>query len=359
LLAALLVPDNSAGDELAKARRSTKLAVDYDALLIVGFGGPERREDVIPFLENVTRGRNVPRERLLAVAEHYDHFGGRSPINDQVRELIAVLKPELAKRHIDLPIYWGNRNWHPFLADTLREMAAAGVRRAIGLVLAAYSSYSSCRQYQEDVALAQSAVGSGAPSVDKIRVFYNHPGFVAANVEHLRAALAEIPPARRDSAQVVFTAHSIPISMSRNCRYENQLREACRLVCEQLSIPESRYALAYQSRSGRPGDPWLEPDIGDHLTSLRAQGVNDVVVLPIGFLSDHVEVLYDLDVEAREKSRELGITMVRAATVGTHPAFVAMVAELIEERLNDSPRQAIGRDGPSHDICPVDCCPRT
>jgi ferrochelatase len=334
------------------------LAVDYDALLIVGFGGPERREDVMPFLENVTRGRNVPRERLLGVAEHYYHFAGKSPLNDQVRSLIAVLEPELKRRRIDLPIYWGNRNWHPFLADTLRQMTDAGVRRGLALVLAAYSSYSSCRQYLEDIARAQSAVETGAPSVDKIRVFYNHPGFIAANSDHLRAALAEIPPDRRESARVAFTAHSIPASMAQTCRYESQLREACRLVCERLAIPATRYGLAFQSRSGRPTDPWLEPDIGDYLSSLRSEGVRDVVVLPIGFLSDHLEVLYDLDFEARQKSRELGLTMVRAATVGTHPAFVAMLADLIQERLTDSPREAIGRDGPSHDVCSADCCPR-
>jgi protoporphyrin/coproporphyrin ferrochelatase len=334
------------------------LAVDYEALLIVGFGGPERREDVIPFLENVTRGRSVPRERLLAVARHYDHFGGKSPLNDQVRALIARLKPELAGRQIDLPIYWGNRNWHPFLADTLRQMADSGVRRALALVLAAYSSYSSCRQYLEDIARAQAAIGTSAPSVDKIRVFYNHPGFIAANADHLRAALAAIPADRRESAQIAFTAHSIPLSMARTCRYEEQLREACRLVCERLAIPDSRWALAYQSRSGRPADPWLEPDIADYLRSLRSRGTRDVVVLPIGFLSDHIEVLYDLDVEAQEKSRELGLTMVRAATVGTHPAFVAMLADLVQERLTGSPREAIGRDGPSHDVCPADCCPR-
>ncbi|HUE15956.1 MAG TPA: ferrochelatase [Planctomycetaceae bacterium] len=334
------------------------MAVDYDALLIVGFGGPERREDVMPFLENVTRGRNVPRERLLGVAEHYYHFGGKSPLNDQVRSLIAVLEPELKRRQIDLPIFWGNRNWHPFLADTLREMAAAGIRRGLALVLAAYSSYSSCRQYLEDIARAQSAVETAAPSVDKIRVFYNHPGFIAANLDNLRAALAEIPPDRRASAHVAFTAHSIPVSMARTCRYEAQLREACRLVCERLAIPASRYGLAFQSRSGRPADPWLEPDIGDYLSSLRSEGVRDVVVLPIGFLSDHLEVLYDLDLEAQQKSRELGLTMVRAATVGTHPAFVAMLADLIQERLTNSPREAIGREGPSHDICPPDCCPR-
>ncbi len=319
----------------------------YDALLIVGFGGPERREDVMPFLENVTRGRNVPRERLLGVAEHYDHFGGKSPLNDQVRALIAALQPELARRGVELPIYWGNRNWHPFLADTLRQMTEAGVKRAIGLVLAAYSSYSSCRQYLEDIARAQAAVGAGAPVVDKIRVFYNHPGFIAANVDHLKAALGEVPAHRRESAHVAFTAHSIPASMAANCHYEAQLQEACRLVCEPLGIPGDQYALVYQSRSGRPSDPWLGPDILEHLAGIRSMGVRDVVVLPIGFLSDHVEVLYDLDCEARDKSQELNINMVRAATVGTHPAFVAALADLVEEYLRS----------PQPVTCAADCCP--
>jgi len=336
---------------------SLDLAGNYDALLIVGFGGPERREDVMPFLENVTRGRNVPRERLMGVAEHYNHFGGKSPINDQVRALIAALEPELRGRRIDLPIYWGNRNWRPFLQDTLRQMADAGIRHTLGLVLAAYSSYSSCRQYREDIIRAQAAVETDAPSVDKIRVFYNHPGFITANADHLQQALAKLPTDRRELAHVVFTAHSIPVSMARNCRYEEQLREACRLVCERLGIPDTRYDLAFQSRSGRPGDPWLEPDICDHLGVLAARGVRDIVVHPIGFLSDHLEVLYDLDCEAQQMSRELGLTMVRTSTVGTHPAFVAMLVDLIAERLNDTPRQAIGRDGPSHDVCPADCCP--
>jgi protoporphyrin/coproporphyrin ferrochelatase len=335
------------------------LTGEYDAIVIVAFGGPERREDVMPFLENVTRGRNVPRERLLGVAEHYDHFGGKSPINDQVRALIAALKPELERRRIQLPVYWGNRNWHPFLADTLRQMTADGVGRALGLVLAAYSSYSSCRQYLEDIARAQVDVGTNSPSVDKIRVFYNHPGFITANADNLRAALQQIPDDRRGSAHVAMTAHSIPLSMARNCRYAEQLSETCRLVCDSVSIPASRYGMAYQSRSGRPGDPWLEPDICDYLGELKSRGVRDVVVLPIGFLSDHVEVLYDLDVEAQDKSRELGLAMVRAATVGIHPAFVGMLVDLIQERLSDRPREAVGRDGASHDVCPADCCPRT
>jgi ferrochelatase len=339
-------------------QKDRTLAIDYDALLIVGFGGPETRDDVIPFLENVTRGRNIPRERLLAVAEHYYHFGGKSPLNDQVRALIAALEPELRRRGVDLPIHWGNRNWHPFLADTMRQMADSGVRRALALVLAAYSSYSSCRQYLEDIDRARAAVGTAAPSADKIRVFYNHPGFIAANADHLRDALAQIPADRRESAHVAFTAHSIPASLAKNCHYEEQLRETCRLVCERLAIADSRYSLVYQSRSGRLSDPWLEPDILDHLADLHSRRVRDVVVLPIGFLSDHLEVLYDLDFEAEQKSRDLGLTMIRAATVGTHPAFVAMLADLIHERLTDSPqRQAIGRFGPSHDICPAGCCP--
>jgi ferrochelatase len=335
------------------------LPTQYDAILIVGFGGPERREDVLPFLENVTRGRNIPRERLLGVAEHYYHFGGKSPINDQVRELIAALRPVLQQHGIALPIAWGNRNWHPFLADAMQELSAAGAQRVLALVLAAYSSYSSCRQYGEDIEGARAAVGDRAPVVDKIRVFFNHPGFIAANADHLREALEKIPADRRSRARVAFTAHSIPMSMAQTSRYAEQLNEACRLVCELLEIPESRWALAYQSRSGRPSDPWLEPDICDHLVALSANGVSDVALLPIGFLSDHLEVLYDLDVEAREKSRELGLNLVRAATVGTHPQFVGALAELIEERINppSSGRSALGSLGASPDVCPADCCP--
>ncbi len=338
--------------------KKTHLPTEYDAILIVGFGGPERREDVLPFLENVTLGRNIPRERLLSVAEHYYHFGGKSPINDQVRELIGALRPVLQARGIMLPISWGNRNWHPFLADTMQELSSAGAQRVLALVLAAYSSYSSCRQYREDIERARAAVGDQAPAVDKIRVFFNHPGFIAANADHLREALDKIPRERRSMAHVAFTAHSIPMSMAQTSRYAGQLQEVGRLVCERLDIPESRWALAYQSRSGRPGDPWLEPDICDHLATLHANGVSDVALLPIGFLSDHLEVLYDLDVEAREKSEKLGLNLVRAATVGTHPQFVTGLADLIEERLNpSSSRPALGALGAWPDVCPADCCP--
>ncbi|MGE3314949.1 MAG: ferrochelatase [Planctomycetaceae bacterium] len=330
----------------------------YDAVLIVGFGGPESPDDVIPFLENVLRGRNVPRERMLEVAEHYYHMGGKSPINDQVRALISVLRPELDAHGITLPIYWGNRNWHPMLADTLREMADAGVKRAIAVVLAAYSSYSSCRQYREDIERAREAVGPNAPQVDKIRVFYNHPEFIAANTDRLREAIGRFPPDRQAGVHVAFTAHSIPNSMADFCDYVKQLEETIRLTTEPLQISQERYKLVYQSRSGRPTDPWLEPDICDHLTQLADRGVRDVVIAPIGFLSDHMEVIYDLDCEARQKAEELGVTMVRAATVGTHPIFVQMWRELIEERLNaSSERRSVGQFQPAPDVCRVGCCP--
>ena len=337
---------------------TTSTTSGYDAILIVGFGGPEKPEDVIPFLENVVRGRNVPRERLLEVAEHYNHFGGASPINGQVRALIEVLRPELDRHGIGLPIYWGNRNWHPLLPDTLRAMTGAGVQRALGLVLAAYSSYSSCRQYREDIERAQAAVGPEAPAVDKVRVFFNHPGFIAANAEHLREALERIPSDRRSEARLAITAHSIPVSMALACAYETQLAETCRLAAETAGVSPERWRLVYQSRSGRPTDPWLEPDILEHLAELSRTGARDVVIHPVGFLSDHMEVLFDLDEEARLTCDKLGLTLQRAATVGTHPAFVSMLRELIQERLDPQiERRCLGSRGPSHDVCPADCCP--
>lgn len=330
----------------------------YDAVLIVGFGGPEKKEDVIPFLENVLRGRNVPRQRMLAAATHYDHFDGVSPFNSQVRELIAAFRSELDRCGIDLPVYWGNRNWYPLLNETLQAMTADGIRRAMAVVLAAYSSYSSCRQYLEDIQRARQAVGSGAPQVDKIRVFYNHPEFIDAGIDRVRQSLERIPADRRDDVRIAFTAHSIPLSMAAGCDYEKQLGETCRLVAAGLGIGPVRWRLVYQSRSGRPSDPWLEPDVCDHLARLKEEGAGDVVVMPIGFLSDHIEILYDLDEEARAVCDRLGLNMVRAATVGTHPQFIAMLRELVQERLSpESPRRAIGRFGPSHDVCPEDCCP--
>lgn len=329
----------------------------YDALLIVSFGGPEKREDVIPFLENVLRGKPVPRERLLEVAEHYYHFNGVSPINSQVREFIEALRVELKRSGIDLPIYWGNRNWTPLLPDTLRQMAADGVKHALAYFTSAYSSYSGCRQYRENIHEAQTLVGEQAPTVDKIRVFYNHPEFITANAERIRSALEQLPVDQRATAQIAFTAHSIPLGMANNCDYVAQLTETCRLIAAELAISADRWKLVYQSRSGRPQDPWLEPDILDHIRELHGRGQSALVVAPIGFLSDHIEILFDLDEQAQELCRELGMTMARAGTVGTHPRFVSMVGELIQERLSqNSPRRAIGRCGPGHDVCPVDCC---
>ncbi|HSB53622.1 MAG TPA: ferrochelatase [Gemmatimonadales bacterium] len=331
-------------------------ARSYDAVLVVSYGGPEGPDDVLPFLENATRGRGVPRERLLEVAEHYLHFGGVSPINAQNRDLVSALRRELAGHGIALPVYLGNRNWHPFLDETLRRMRDDGITRAIALVTSAFSSYSGCRQYREDVARALEAVGSGAPEVDKLRVFFNHPGFVEANAGHLSAALATLPSERRAGARVVFTAHSIPISMARSSAYEAQLREAGRLIAEAAGIRS--WDLAYQSRSGPPQVPWLEPDIRDHLRTLAGRGVREVVVLPLGFLSDHMEVRYDLDTEAMQLATELGVTLVRAPTVGTAPAYIRALRELIQERMTERPqRRALGSLGPSHDICPLDCCP--
>ena len=329
----------------------------HDAILIVGFGGPEGPDDVMPFLENVLRGRPVPRERMLEVAEHYYHYDGVSPINSQVRALIAALEAELKAHGVDLPVYWGNRNWTPMLADTMKRMAVDGVRHALGVVLAAYSSYSSCRQYREDILKAREAVGPEAPIVDKMRVFYNHPDFVAVNADRVREALATFPQARRGAVRVAFTAHSIPESMAANCRYAEQLTETCRLVAEAAGVGPENWSLVYQSRSGRPTDPWLGPDILEHLDDLKTRGVGDLIVQPVGFLSDHMEVMYDLDEEAIHKSKELGMTMVRAGTAGTDPEFVGMLRELIQERIGQTlERRAIGHYPASHDVCPLDCC---
>ena len=329
----------------------------YDALLIVAFGGPEGPEDVIPFLENVLRGRNVPRERMLEVADHYQQLGGKSPINDQVRELKVSLEAELAEAGITLPVYWGNRNWHPLLVDTLQEMHRDGVRRVLAVVLSSFSSYSGCRQYRENIAAAQAPIGEEAPCVDKVRVWYNHPDFIEANADCLRAALEEIPSVEREAARVLFTAHSIPKSMADHCAYEKQLLESCRLVSEAVGIPAEQWQLVYQSRSGRPQDPWLEPDVNDALRSLAEEGQRAAIVMPIGFLSDHVEVQYDLDDEAMETARSLGMTMVRAATVGCHPQFVSMLRKLIEERMGmRAERDAVGQYPANHDVCPANCC---
>ena len=329
----------------------------YAALLVVSFGGPEGPDEVIPFLENVLRGKNVPRQRMLDVAEHYQQFGGVSPINGQNRDLTTALRNELARHQIELPIYWGNRNWHPLLADTLRQMKADGIQRSLAFFTSAYSSYSGCRQYREDIERAQQEVGAGAPQVEKLRVFFNHPGFILPMADRVRSALEGVPGDRHRSTQIVFTAHSLPISMAAACQYAAQLEEACRLVMAQIENTFSGQ-LVFQSRSGPPTQPWLEPDVCDYLRGLREAGqVTDVILVPIGFISDHIEILFDLDTEARELCDELGLGMARAPTVGTDPRFVSMIRELILERTEGTSRAFLGELGASHDICPADCCP--
>jgi ferrochelatase len=331
-------------------------SLPYDAVLVVSFGGPEGRDEVLPFLENVLRGRSVPRERMLAVAEHYYHFGGVSPINEQNRQLVAAIQRELADQGPPLPVYWGNRNWHPLLPETIGRMAADGVMRALAFFTSAFSSYSGCRQYRENLAAACAEVGPAAPQIDKLRAFFNHPGFIEPMVESLAQCLANIAPAERRGAAVLFTAHSIPLAMADNCRYVEQLRESSRLVAEGAGA--ERWELAYQSRSGSPQQPWLEPDVGDRIRDLHAAGgLRELVLVPIGFISDHLEVLYDLDFEVRRLCDGLGIRMQRAATVGVHPKFVRMIRDLVVERIEGSDeRPALGVLGPSHDVCPADCC---
>jgi ferrochelatase len=328
----------------------------YDSILLVSFGGPEKPDDVLPFLENVLRGKPVPRERMLEVAEHYYHFKGYSPINDQNRALIAALERELRLHEIDLPVYWGNRNWNPMLADTLEQMKRDGRKRALGFFTSAYSSYSGCRQYRENIAVAQQTVGEGAPEVDKLRAFYNHPGYIETVTAHAIEALAQVPAERRSDARLLFTAHSIPMSMANTSRYVEQLEEASRLVAESLAHPHHR--LVFQSRSGSPSQPWLGPDVLEAIDQEYATGALDIVVVPIGFVSDHMEIIFDLDTQARERCQQLGITYQRGHTAGTHPRFVSMIRELIVERMTASAvRPALGCHGPCHDVCPVDCCP--
>ena len=293
----------------------------YDAFLLVSFGGPEKHEDVIPFLENVLRGRNVPRERMLEVAEHYYHFDGKSPINRQCEDLLAALRHEFAAHNLNLPVYWGNRNWHPMLADTVQRMRADGIRHALALATSAYGSYSGCRQYREDLDRATAAI-PGAPVIDKLRPFAADPGFIEAAAARVSEALAKLP-----GADIVYTAHSVPLSMSQSSPYEQQLRATCAEVNRLIGNPVAAPTLVFQSRSGPPGQPWLEPDIGDYI---RHTNSKRLIVVPIGFLSDHMEVLFDLDTEAAAIARGRGIEFIRAGTVGTHPAFVSAIRKMVE-----------------------------
>lgn len=333
-------------------------SLPYQAILFLSFGGPDKPDDVMPFLENVLRGRNVPRERMYEVAEHYFQFGGKSPINEQNRALIGAIRRELDENGLsELPIYFGNRNWHPLLPDTMAQMAADGVKRALCFITSSFSCYSGCRQYRENIVAARMAAGPTAPEVDKIRVWYNHPLFVEAMADRVRETLATLAEEQRDEALIVFTAHSIPMAMAETSEYEKQLKESCRLVA--AATGGRRYELVYQSRSGSPRQPWLEPDIGDFIRERAASGKKEaLVVVPIGFVSDHMEVMFDLDEEARQICDNLGIPMARSLSAGTHPSFVKMIRLLIEERLYGSPeRLAIGQFGPNHDVCPEECCP--
>ena len=357
-------------------------AAPYDALLLLSFGGPEGPDDVMPFLENVTRGRGIPPERLAEVGQHYRLFGGVSPINGQNRELLAALRKDFAEHSLDLPVYWGNRNWAPYLVDTLREMARAGHRRILVLATSAYAGYSGCRQYRENLAdaLAQlRAEGVPEPQVDKLRHFYNHPGFVGPMVENTLAALTELPDEVRDTAHLVFTTHSVPVSMADSSgapgnpargrsggAYVAQHLDVAHLVAEAVAeatgIVGRPWELVYQSRSGAKHIPWLEPDICDHLETLHRDGAPAAVMVPIGFVCDHMEVLYDLDTEARTKAAELGLPVARAQTVGADLRFAAAVRDLVLERAaaerGEHPvRCAFGSLGPSHDVCAAACCP--
>ena len=327
----------------------------YDAILIMSFGGPDGMDDVMPFLDNVLRGKNVPEARKKEVAHHYEVFGGVSPINRQNEALKAAIEAELARHGITTPVYLGNRNWKPFVTDVIREMKDRGVKKFLTFVTSGFSCYSGCRQYREDIINACAAIGPDAPAYDKIRVYYNHPEFIAATVDHWREALANIPAEQRDSVHTAFTAHSIPMPMANNSNYLIQLQTACELTAQAAGI--TNWKLVFQSRSGPPSQPWLEPDIGDHIRSLHEQGVPAMIVLPIGFISDHMEVLYDLDHEAKDLCAEIGMTMVRAATPGLHPGFVRMIVELMRERMDPSvPKRALGDRGPNHDVCPPNCC---
>ncbi|MGH9121461.1 MAG: ferrochelatase [Acidimicrobiales bacterium] len=333
----------------------------YDALLVVSFGGPEGPDDVLPFLRNVLRGSNVPASRMDQVAEHYHLFGGVSPINDQNRALISALEAALAEAGIAMPVYWGNRNWHPLLTDTVEAMRQDGVRRALAFVTSAFGSTSGCRQYQDDIAGARAEVGDAAPVIDKIRPYYDHPDFVAAMADHLRAARDEARSEATgadgwgDEAEVVFTAHSLPMAMSAVSPYVGQLRVAASLVAEASGEPAPSWQLAYQSRSGSPAHPWLEPDVSDVLKALP-EGAT-VVVQPLGFVSDHMEVVYDLDHVAAGVAGERGQHWVRAGTPGTHPRFISMALDLIQERLDPSrARRGLSPEGPWPDTCPAGCC---
>lgn len=341
----------------------------YDAVLLVSFGGPEQPDDVVPFLENVTRGRGIPRERLVEVGEHYFLFGGKSPINDQCRLLLAALRSELADRQLDIPTYWGNRNWDPYLGEAMRTIEADGHRRVLVLTTSAYPSYSSCRQYRENL---HDAAEPTALQIDKIRHYADHPGFVAASVDATEAALDQLGE-HGPAARLIFVTHSIPTGMADTSGPEPRgpgggyvswhltvAAEVTRQVNERRGADHG-FDLAYCSRSGPPSQPWLEPDINDHLTELSGSGTEAVVLIPIGFISDHMEVIFDLDTEAKATAAELGLPFARAATAGVHPEFVTGLVDLLVERAaaarGEDPARPVVDGGPvGWYQCQPDCC---
>jgi ferrochelatase len=344
----------------------------YDAVLLLSFGGPDGPDDVLPFLENVTRGRGIPPERLREVATHYDAVGGRSPINGQNRDLLRELQVELAARGLNLPVAWGNRNWAPYVADALRELQAGGARRVVVVTTSAYSSYSSCRQYREDLgqALLTLAAEGRRLEVDRVRAYYDTPGFVQPVVTGVLAALADLPGASRDGARLVFVTHSVPQTMAEQSgpsggAYVAQHREIAGEVAARVGEETGQaheWDLVYCSRSGPPSQPWLEPDVNDHLRELHAAGHRAVVLVPVGFVSDHMEVVHDLDTEAMETATELGLVVRRAATVGTSAPFVRGLVDLLEERAalarGEQPAQpTVGALGPWPSVCRAGCCP--
>ena len=325
-------------------------ARDFDAVLVVSFGGPEGPDDVMPFLDRVLAGRPVPPQVKARIAQRYARFGGVSPINAHTREFIAALEARLSAEGPRLPVYWGNRNSAPLLGDAMRRMSGDGIQNAIAYVTSVFSSYSGCRQYREDLfRAAERAVG--APRIDKLRVAYNHPGFIAAMTDRVREAQAMAP----EGAALLFTAHSLPVAMAARSDYEAQLDEACGLVAQRLG--DDHWRLAFQSNNARTGDPWLTPTVEEALASIAASGRSSVVVAPIGFVCDHMEVVMDLDIEARASAERLGLGYFRAPTVGTHPAYVDMVRQLVVERMSANPeRPCLGRRGPNPDYCAPDCC---
>lgn len=345
-------------------------AEPIDAILFASFGGPEGQDDVIPFLKNVVHGRGIPDERLEEVAVHYRSMGGKSPINDQNKAMIAALEAELARRGIDLPIYWGNRNWEPYMADTVKQIHADGHRTALGIVTSAYSSYSSCRQYREDFGIALNATGlEGELDIRKARVFFNHPGFLDPVAAHIREALEKFRAEghKDEQIEILFTTHSIPNTMAETSGpratweegsggwYEKQHIAAAEYVME--SVGNLPWQLVYQSRSGPEFIPWLEPDVNDVIAELPGKRTA-VMVVPIGFVTDHMEVVWDLDTEAKESAEEAGLAFVRIPTAGESPEFIAALADLVQERLDPTfPRKCVTSFGPTFDVCGAGCCP--